>query len=113
MSNRLPIGEQLASHSAVLDYRNDNGTLVLQKNVVVVKNGELIVNGEIPVQVLDYNRYTNVYIMWEEAGYPNYRNLGLYGYYSTSYVQMSYHNDELRIKPTDNNIEIVINKLHE
>ena len=50
MSNRLPIGEQLASHSAVLDYRKDNGTLVLQKNVVVVKNGELIVNGEIPVQ---------------------------------------------------------------
>lgn len=108
MSNRLPISEERASHRAVLDYRNDNGTLVLQKNVVVVKNGELIVNGEIPVQVLDYNRYMNVNIIWEDAGYPNYRDLGLYGYYSTSYVQMSYHDDELRIKPTDNNIEIVI-----
>jgi hypothetical protein len=108
MSNRLPISEEHASHSAALDYRNNNGTLVLQKNVEVVKNGKLIVNGKIPVQVLDYIRYTNVYIMWEEAGYPDYRNLGLYGYYSTSYVQMSYHNGELRIKPTDNNIEIVI-----
>ncbi|HFU4494118.1 TPA: hypothetical protein ACGPA7_002115 [Streptococcus suis] len=108
MSNRIPISEQLASHNAALDYRNDNGTLVLPKNVEVVKNGELIVNGEIPVQVLDYIRYTNVNIMWEDAGYPDYRDLGLYGYYSTSYVQMSYHNDELIIKPTDNNIEIVI-----
>ena len=108
MSNRISISEQLASHNAALDYRNDNGTLVLPKNVEVVKNGKLIVNGEIPVQVLDYTRYTNVNIMWEDAGYPDYRDLGLYGYYSTSYVQMSYHNDELRIKPTDNNIEIVI-----
>ncbi len=108
MSNRLPIGEQLASHSAVLDYRNDNGTLVLQKNVVVVKNGELIINEQIPVSVSDHNIYMRVDIMWEDAGYSNYRELGLYGYYSTSYVQMSYHDYELRIKPTDNNIEIVI-----
>lgn len=108
MSNRISISEQLASHNAALDYRNDNGTLVLPKNVEVVKNGKLIVNGEIPVQVLDYTRYTNVNIMWEDAGYPDYRDLGLYGYYSTSYVQMSYHNDELIIKPTDNNIKIVI-----
>ena len=108
MSNRIPISEQLASYKAALDYRNDNGTLVLPKNVEVVKNGELIVNGEIPVQVLDNIRYMNVNIMWEDAEYPDYRDLGLYGYYSTSYVQMSYHNDELRIKPTDNNIEIVI-----
>ena len=108
MSNRIPISEQLASYKAALDYRNDNGTLVLPKNVEVVKNGELIVNGEIPVQVLDNIRYMNVNIMWEDAGYPDYRDLGLYGYYSTSYVQMSYHNDELKIKLTDNNIEIVI-----
>ena len=113
MSNRLPIGEQLASHSAVLDYRNDNGTLVLPKNVEVVKNGVLIINKQIPVAVSNHNIYMRVDIMWEDAGYPDYRDLGLYGYYSTSYVQMSYHNDELRIKPTDNNIEIVINKLHE
>ena len=108
MSNRIPISEQLASHNAALDYRNDNGTLVLPKNVEVVKNGELIINEQIPVAVSNHNIYMRVDIMWEDAGYSNYRDLGLYGYYSTSYVQMSYHNDELRIKPTDNNIEIVI-----
>lgn len=108
MSNRISISEQLASHNAALDYRNDNGTLVLPKNVEVVKNGKFIVNGEIPVAVSDHNIYMRVDIMWEDAGYSNYRDLGLYGYYSTSYVKMSYHNDELIIKPTDNNIEIVI-----
>lgn len=108
MSNRLPISEERSSHRAVLDYRIDNGTLVSQKNVVVVKDGKLIVNGKIPVQVSNYDLYMNVNIMWEDAGYPNYRDLGLYGYYSTSYVRISYHDGELRIKPTDSNIEIVI-----
>lgn len=110
MSNMIPISEQLASHKAALDYRNDNdnGTLDLSKNVEVVKNGVLIINKQIPVAVSNHNIYMRVDIMWEDAGYSNYRDLGLYGYYSTSYVQMSYHNGELRIKPTDNNIEIVI-----
>ena len=108
MSNRIPISEQLASHNAALDYRNDNGTLVLPKNVEVVKNGVLIINEQISVAVYDYNIYMRVDIMWEDAGYSNYRGLGLYGYYSTSYVPMSYHDGELRIKPTDINIEIVI-----
>lgn len=108
MGDKLPFSEEHASHKAAFDYRNDNGTLVLQKNVEVVKNGELIVNRTIPVQVSDLNLYMNVNIMWEDAGYPTFRDLGLYGYYSTSYVQISYHDGELRINPTDNNIEIVI-----
>lgn len=108
MSNKLLTSEQSDSYRAVLDYRYDNGTLVLPKNVVVVKNGELIVNEKIPVGASDHNIYMRVDIMWEDAGYSNYRDLGLYGYYSTSYERISYHDGELRIKPTDNNIEIVI-----
>lgn len=108
MSNKLPASEESASQRALLDYRIDNGTLVEARSVVVIKNGKLIINEQIPVSVSIQNIYMRVDIMWEDAGYPNYRDLGLYGYYSTSYVRMSYLEGELRIKPTDSNIEIVI-----
>lgn len=108
MGNKLPIGEERASQRALLDYRIDNGTLVEARSVVVIKNGKLIINEQIPVSVSDRNIYMRVDIMWEDAGYSSYRELGLYGYYSTSYVPMSYHDGELRIEPTDSNIEIVI-----
>lgn len=108
MGNKLSISEEGASQRALLDYRIDNGTLVEPRSVVVIKNGELIINEQIPVAVAEYNIYMRVDIMWEDAGYSNYRDLGLYGYYSTSYVPMSYCDGELRIKPTDINIEIVI-----
>ena len=81
---------------------------ILTRSVVVIKNGELIINEQIPVSVSDRSIYMRVDIMWEDAGYSNYRELGLYGYYSTSYVPMSYRDGELRIKPTDINIEIAI-----
>lgn len=108
MGNKLPISEERASQRALLDYRIDNGTLVEARSVVVIKNGKLIINEQIPVSVSDRNIYMRVDIMWEDAGYSSYRELGLYGYYSTSYVPMSYHDGELRIEPTDSNIEIVI-----
>lgn len=110
MGNKLPISEERASLSALIDYRIDNGTLVEPRSVVVIKNGELIINEQIPVAVAGDN-YMRVDIMWEDAGYSNYRDLGLYGYYSTSYVPMSYCDGELRIKPTDINIEIAIKKI--
>lgn len=49
-------------------------------------------------------------IMWKSPGYSNYRDLGLYEYYSTSYVPMSYHDSELN--QTDINIEIITRTLH-
>ena len=111
MSNKLLTSEQSDSYRAALDYRIDNGTLVEPRSVVVIKNGELIINEQIPVAVAEHNIYMRVDIMWEDAGYSNYRDLGLYGYYSTSYVPMSYRDGELRIKPTDSNIEIAIKKI--
>lgn len=44
MGNKLPISEERASLSALIDYRIDNGTLVEPRSVVVIKNGELIIN---------------------------------------------------------------------
>ena len=107
MGNKLSVGEERESMSAVLDYLKDNGILTLPKNVSVIKNGKLIVNDRIDVAVFDCNIYMRVDILWEEAGYTSYRDLGLYGSYGSSYYRMTYVDRILKIS-SDDNIEIVI-----
>ena len=109
MGNKLSVGEERESVCAVLDYLKDNGTLTLPKNVSVIKNGNLIVNDIINVAAFDCNIYMRVDILWEDAGYSNYRELGLYGLYGSSYYRMTYIDGILTIKSvSDYNIEIVI-----
>ena len=43
MGNKLPISEERASLSALIDYRIDNGTLVEPRSVVVVLFGAILV----------------------------------------------------------------------
>lgn len=107
MGNKLSFGEGLESMSAVLDYLRDNGTLTLPKNVSVIKNGKLIVNDKIDVLALKFNSYMRVDILWEDSGYEDYKDLGLYGSYSSSYCRMTYIDGILTIK-SDDNVEIVI-----
>ena len=107
MGNKLSVGKAQESMSAVLDYLKDNGTLTLPKNVSVIKNGELIVNDKIDVLALNFNSYMSVDIMWEDSGYEDYKDLGLYGLYSSSYCLMTYVDRILKIN-SDDNIEIVI-----
>lgn len=109
MGNKLSVGEGLESMRAVLDYLQDNGTLTLPKNVSVIKNGNLIVNDIINVAAYDCNIYMRVDILWEDAGYTNFKDLGLYGSYGSSYYRMIYIDGILTIKSvSDDNIEIVI-----
>ena len=107
MGNKLSVGEERESMSAVLDYLKDNGILTLPKNVSVIKNGKLIVSNRIEVAAFDCNIYMRVDISWEDAGYTSYRNLGLYGSYGSSYYRMTYIDGILTIK-SDDNVEIVI-----
>lgn len=107
MGNKLSFGEGLESMSAVLAYLEDNGTLTLPKNVSVIKNGKLIVNDEIDVLALKFNSYMRVDIFWEKSGYEDYKDLGLYGLYGSSYCRMTYVDRILKIN-SDDNIEIVI-----
>ncbi len=107
MGNKLSVGEERESMSAVLDYLKDNGILTLPKNVSVIKNGKLIVNNRIEVAAFDCNIYMRVDISWEDAGYTSYRNLGVYGSYGSSYYRMTYIDGILTIK-SDDNVEIVI-----
>jgi len=109
MGNKLSVGEGLESMRAVLDYLQDNGTLTLPKNVSVRKNGNLIVNDIINVAAFDCNIYMRVDILWEDAGYTKFKDLGLYGSYGSSYYRMTYIDGILTIKSdSDDNIEIVI-----
>lgn len=109
MSDRLPIGEERESMRAVLDYLKNNGTLTLPKHVSVIKNGKLIVNDKIDVLALKFNSYMSVDIFWENSGYEDYKDLGLYGLYSSSYYRMTYVDRILKIKSdSDDNVEIVI-----
>lgn len=109
MGNKLSVGEGLESMSAVLDYLKDNGTLTLPKNVSVIKNGKLIVNDKIDVLALKFNSYMSVDIFWENSGYEDYKDLGLYGSYGSSYYRMTYIDGILTIKSdSDDNVEIVI-----
>lgn len=107
MGNKLPPKKASDSYTALLNYRNDNGPLQLEKYVVAIKNGKLIASGKIPVQASDFGAYMKMYIMWEDAGY-DYEALGLSGTYGNSYYHISYRDGELRIESTDDNIEIVI-----
>lgn len=107
MGNKLSVGEGLESMSAVLDYLKDNGTLTLPKNVSVIKNGKLIVNDKIDILALKFNSYMRVDILWEDSGYEDYKDLGLYGLYGSSYYRMTYIDGILKIK-SDDNVEIVI-----
>lgn len=109
MGNKLSVGEGLESMRAVLDYLQDNGTLTLPKNVSVIKNGKLIVNDKIDVLALKFNSYMSVDIFWENSGYEDYKDLGLYGSYGSSYYRMTYIDGILTIKSVSgDNIEIVI-----
>ena len=109
MGNKLSVGEERESMRAVLDYLQDNGTLTLPKNVSVIKNGKLIVNDKIDVLALKFNSYMSVDIFWENSGYEDYKDLGLYGSYGSSYYRMTYIDGILTIKSvSDDNIEIVI-----
>lgn len=108
MGKKLPVDKEFDSHTALLNYRNDNGPLPLEKHVVAVKNGKLIVSDKIPVVASDYGTYMSMHIMWEDAKYPNYKDLGLFGTYGNSYYHISYRDGELRIESTDGDIEIAI-----
>ena len=45
----------------------------------------------------------NVNISWEESGIKNYRDKGLYGYYSTYYCEMEFNEDYNFLKIYSNN----------
>lgn len=95
MSKKLSTEESLKSLSAINDYRIDNPGNE-KKRVVVTKKGRTIFNDVVSVIAGDYNIYFKVDIIWEDVEF-DYRENGLYGYYSSTYNIITYDNGVLNI----------------
>jgi len=106
MGNKLSSDKSLRSMGEVMHYIRDNETSALRNNVYAIKNGELLIMDEFEVLAFHNEAYATIHIMWEKSGFENYRDLGLYGVYSSSYYQISYHDGVLKINSGD--IEITV-----
>lgn len=95
MSKKLSFEESQKSLIAISDYRIDNPGNG-KKRVIVVKSGKTIFNDVISVIAGDYNIYFRVDIIWEDAEF-DYKENGLYGYYSSTYNVVTYDNGILNI----------------
>lgn len=105
MSKRLPDEDSFKSLNAIKNYRIDNPGKE-KKRVVVVKNGKTLFNDVVSVIAGDYNIYFQVDIIWEDAEF-NYKENGLYGYYSSTYNVVTYDNNVLNIYSDDIIISII------
>ena len=105
MSEKLSFQESAKSANAISMYRKDNSENT-NKRVIVKKNGQDIFNDEITVIAGDYNSDLKVNIMWEDANF-DYKEKGLFGYYSSAYYKVSHANGVLSIYSDDITITIV------
>lgn len=105
MSKKLSVEKSLKSLRAINNYRIDNPGNE-KKRVVVVKSGKTIFNDVVSVIAGDYNIYFKVDIIWEDAKF-NYKENGLYGYYSSTYNVATYDNSVLNIYSDDIVISII------
>lgn len=102
--------DNIESIGAVVDFRQRNGIDGLIVNVafkIKVLNKNIL--EYVPISTNpDYSDQT-INIMWEDIGMENYRELGLYGQYSTYYQEMIYDDKDntLTIIDDENN-EIII-----
>lgn len=119
MGTKLSKDEALKSYQAALLARRkilkqkSNG--LIQTTVIVRENGHIWQYDDVTVVIEEdirgYDTFFNVSIHWEDAGLTmdEYHAIGLYGYYSSSFVKMEYDNfDDQLILHSDNDIKISI-----
>lgn len=107
MGKKLSHDEQLDTISALREYKEDYSRK--EEMLVIAKKGNSIVfNDRVNVIIGDYNIYHRVDIMWDDVN-EDYHDLGLFGYYSTTYCKMEYSNRVLTIYD-GNGMEIQITK---
>ena len=95
MGNKISVSERSNSVSALMDYKRNFSTSQKMR-VVVKRNHEIIFNNRVIVVIGVYNIYQRVDIMWEDVE-PDYRDIGLHGYYSTDFCRMDYEDGVLTI----------------
>lgn len=105
MGKKLSFEESLDSLNAINEFKIHNPGTV-KKRVIVRKNGKNIFNDEISVIAGNYNIYYKIDIIWEDVEF-DYRENGLYGYYSSTYSVVTYDNSVLNIYDGDIEISII------
>lgn len=88
-----------------------NGEFSVKAHVsVYVGNKRLWYFNNVNIRISNMPNYYNVNIPWEDLDKFDYRDLGLFGYYSTGYNEMYYSEkgEYLRIESSDSNKVIVL-----
>lgn len=105
MSKKLSKEESLKSFTGANHFRIENLGNV-KKKVSVFKDEKLIFENFVTVIAGNFNIYIRLDINWEDANY-NFKEAGLFGYYSTNYNMIEYKDGVLYIY--DGDIKIHIN----
>lgn len=113
MSSKLIFQDSIDSMSAVKTLKREaNGLSVFSANIFVYDSDYKLIKsfrGEY-IAISSTNEYYNVNINWEDYGLEDYHDLGLRGYYSTTYTKMNYNNSTgcLEIEAEDDDIIIEV-----
>lgn len=70
--------------------------------------GDVILSDIFKVIFSNKGNYFNISIMWEEYGYENYKDLGLYGFYGSSYLyELEFNGNNLTFENNEG-VKIII-----
>lgn len=106
MSKKLNATDSISSIDACVSYTKKYPSFG-KKHVIASGTKGTIFNDLVTVNIAKTNIYCNVNIMWDERmSEKEYKENGLYGYYSTMYYRMCYSKGLLVIKSDDIKIEI-------
>lgn len=114
MGKKLSTNDYMNSLSALQQFYIGIGRTnapIIKTVVVKEKNSnDVVLKGNIKITTVYDNTQTRVNIIWEDSGYTNFRDLGLFGYYDCNWVPMKYSNEVLSIDSKDSNkiIDILI-----
>lgn len=108
MGNKVSGEMSLNNISALVEFSRDN-TNKSVKTVIAKRGNEIIFNDIVTVIVGDYNIYYRLDIIWDDViSEDEYHDLGLYGYYSSDYCEISYSQKVLTVNTTDGIIITIV-----
>lgn len=113
MSGKLSFQDSIDSMNAVKTLKREaNGLSVFFVNIFVYDSDYKLIKsfrGE-SIVITSTSEYYNVNINWEDYGLDDYHDIGLKGYYSTTYTKMNYNDSTgcLEIEAEDDDISIEV-----
>ena len=115
MSKKLSIEQQRSNAKALYYFKQecDSYHLFTSRVKAFSGRGNILFDDDVSVRVVVRHSWEEVEVIWEDIGLSeeDYKNLGLYGIYSTTYNKMSFSekNNQLKIQSNDSKIYLLIN----